>query len=202
MEHKISGVQSAFLHVLSLSVWTEGFTWKVEQVNSILSQQLTKRSATPLIMRPHLVSRDTGSDAEVWTEPGPVLCCMRGPRLEVCLVLSEGSYCASASGDSQVCWARGHPGPLSHPERNPRAQDHLQRKRNQLLKGGRFPHHPVCGALWWWLTAPAKHSSLLLGFLCPDKLLSLNAGTPSWPGAMDTPIPEKNTFILPRVKNK
>lgn len=74
--------------------------------------------------RLHLVCPDTGSAAEVCTEPAPVLCCLAGP-LVACPRSSEGFYYASASDDSQACWAgflwakgqpQGHPDPQSHKE--------------------------------------------------------------------------------------
>lgn len=72
----------------------------------------------------HLVCPDTGSAAEVCTEPAPVLCCSAGP-LVACPRSSEGFYCASASDDSQAyragfLWVKGqpqgHPDPQSHKE--------------------------------------------------------------------------------------
>lgn len=49
----------------------------------------------------------------------------------------------------------------------------------------------LCRALWWWLTSPAKYSSLLLGFLCPADVLSVDAGVTSGPGGV-----KKNTCKL------
>ena len=114
-------------------------------------QQLTNKSVTPL-MKPHLVRPDAGSDVEVWSVRGPVLRCTMEPPVEVCLGLSEGSYCASASGDSQACWAsvlwmvdllQGHSAPQSHPEWNPRAQDHLQGKQTSGTERGWSLHHTI-----------------------------------------------------------
>lgn len=92
----------------------------------------------------HLVCPDTGSAAEVCTEPAPVLCCLAGP-LVACPRSSEGFYYASASDDSQACWAgflwakgqpQGHPDPQSHKEWNPRAQGHLRSKTNWKWDAG------------------------------------------------------------------
>lgn len=159
-------------------------------------------------MKPHLVPPDAGSDSEVWTVRDLVLHCTMEPPVEVCLGLSEGSYCVSAFCDSQAYWAsvlwmvdllQGHSAPQSHPEWNPRAQDHLQRKQTSDTEWGWFLHHTlkVCRALWWWLTSPGKYSSLLQGFLCPAEVLSLDAGVTSGPGGV-----QKNTFKLLKFQNR
>lgn len=49
-----SGVQPTLLHVLALSVWAGGFTWRVGEHDSIFSQQLANRSATRHVTSPAL----------------------------------------------------------------------------------------------------------------------------------------------------
>lgn len=87
-QHEILSVQSAFLHVLSLSVWTEGCTCKIQRVETTFTLQLSHMLVSPF-MKLHLIPLDTGSAVEVCTE----VCTEACPREEVRQDLSVVFYC-------------------------------------------------------------------------------------------------------------
>lgn len=206
-QHKISAVQSAFLHVLSLSVWTEGFTCKVEialwRPQNSANSSLTDHWLTWSCLRSELtpVLSSAVRRGLVWRSARGSL---RG--LTACLhLVTAGCAGPEPSGLRATCEDIKRLNPIQSEipelriicrERQTSSTDW----RCEKAKRGRSPHHTasVCWALWWWITAPAKYSSLLLGVLCPAEVLSLRAGAPSWPGELDTSLkkttPEKNTL--------
>lgn len=216
-QHELSSVQSAFLHVLSVSVRTDGFTWNRETVdwraqhsdNSSLtsvSWNLTWSGLILVLMLRSVLSPVLSSAVRRALVRRSARGSLRGLTSRLHLVI-PGRAGPEFSGE-RAAWRdiqRIDPVQSEIPE----LRIVCRRRQTSFTEWGslgkgeeRQVSSPHCVKVCWalWFTAPARCSSLLLGFLCPAELLSLHAGTSSWHGGMDYTF--RKTLILLKVKNK